>query len=99
MFNLRRNYKVLNNKVLTLLGFATKAGKLSFGMEAVKTSIKTIGNNAFHGCVSLAEINYLGTVAEWNKITLNNDWDFNTDEYVIHCKDGDITKDGTVTYK
>lgn len=31
----------MNNKVLTLLGFATKAGKLSFGMEAVKTSIKT----------------------------------------------------------
>ena len=65
----------------------------------IPTSIKTIGNNAFHGCVSLAEINYLGTVAEWNKITLNNDWDFNTNEYVIHCKDGDIAKDGTVTYK
>ena len=31
----------MNNKILTLLGFATKAGKLSFGMEAVKTSIKT----------------------------------------------------------
>lgn len=30
----------MNSKILTLLGFATKAGKLSFGMEAVKTAVK-----------------------------------------------------------
>ena len=30
----------LNNKILTLLGFATKAGKLSFGFEAAVTAIK-----------------------------------------------------------
>lgn len=31
----------MNSKILTLLGFAAKAGKLSFGMEAVKTAVKT----------------------------------------------------------
>ena len=30
----------MNNKILTLLGFATKAGKLSFGFEAAVTSLK-----------------------------------------------------------
>lgn len=29
----------MNNKELTLLGFAAKAGKLSYGMDAVKTAI------------------------------------------------------------
>lgn len=65
----------------------------------IPTTITTIGNFAFNNCTALVEINYLGTVSEWNKITLNNGWDNNTDEYVIHCKDGEIAKDGTVTYK
>ena len=30
----------LNNKILTLLGFATKTGKLSFGFEAAVSSVK-----------------------------------------------------------
>ena len=29
----------MNDKILTLLGFATKAGKLSYGFDAVKTSL------------------------------------------------------------
>lgn len=31
----------MNNKILTLLGFATKAGKLCFGFEAAVTSLKS----------------------------------------------------------
>lgn len=30
----------MNSKTLTLLGFASKAGKLSFGMDSAKTSLK-----------------------------------------------------------
>ena len=30
----------MNNKILTLLGFASKAGKLSFGMDMSIASIK-----------------------------------------------------------
>ncbi len=30
----------MNSKTLTLLGFAAKAGKLSFGMDSVKTAVK-----------------------------------------------------------
>lgn len=31
----------MNNKILTLLGFAAKAGKLSFGFEAAVSAVKT----------------------------------------------------------
>ena len=31
----------MNNKILTLLGFAAKAGKLSFGMDMSLTSVKS----------------------------------------------------------
>lgn len=37
---LRRVSKKLNEKILTLLGFAAKAGKLSFGFDAVTGSVK-----------------------------------------------------------
>ncbi len=30
----------MNNKILTLLGFAAKAGRLSYGLETCKASIK-----------------------------------------------------------
>ncbi len=30
----------MNSKTLTLLGFAAKAGKLSFGMDSAKTALK-----------------------------------------------------------
>ena len=33
--------KALNNKILSLLGFAAKAGKLSYGFEATLWSVKT----------------------------------------------------------
>lgn len=40
MMNLKGILNKVNNKVLTLLGFAAKAGKLSFGMDMAVTSVK-----------------------------------------------------------
>ena len=39
MHNLLRSVTLLNNKVLTLLGFAAKANKLSYGFDAVHTAL------------------------------------------------------------
>ncbi len=33
--------KKVNNKILTLLGFAAKAGKLSYGMDMSRLAVKT----------------------------------------------------------
>ena len=38
---LQRSLKILTDKVLTLLGFAAKAGKLSYGMNSTVSSILT----------------------------------------------------------
>ena len=40
MQNLKRSLIILNNKILRLLGFAAKAGALSYGFEAAVTSVK-----------------------------------------------------------
>jgi hypothetical protein len=61
-------------------------------------SFTTMGTEAFLGCTGLVKINYDGTVAEWQNITLPEGWDTSTGDYMIHCTDGTIAKDGTVTY-
>ena len=64
----------------------------------ISDSVTTIEYNAFANCTGLTSIAYTGTVAQWNAITLSSNWITNTGDYTIHCTDGDIAKDGTITY-
>ena len=66
------------------------------------SSLTSIGWHAFVGCSSLTSINFEGTVQQWNAIKKDNSangWDHLSDNYIIYCTDGQIAKDGTVTYK
>jgi hypothetical protein len=53
---------------------------------------------AFSHCSSLTSITYTGTISQWNAITFGSSWNYATNNYTIHCTDGDIAKDGTITY-
>ena len=64
----------------------------------IPDSVTSIGNNAFYCCSSLTNINYVGTVEQWNAISRGSSWDSNTGNYTIYCTNGEIAKDGTVTY-
>ena len=65
----------------------------------IKTTIApNIRNFAFRRCTSLKDIYYDGTVSTWQSGSFGTEWDENTGNYTIHCADGDITKDGTITY-
>lgn len=65
----------------------------------IPDSVTSIGNEAFYGCLSLKSIIYVGTIAQWNTITFGSNWNGGrTGNYTIHCTDGTIAKDGTITY-
>ena len=49
-------------------------------------------NGTFYGSDNLTSITYLGTIEQWNEIAKEGNWDYETGDYVIHCKNGDITK-------
>ena len=47
----------------------------------------------------LNKIHFNGTVAQWQGIEFDSGWNGSTGKYTIYCTDGQIAKDGTVTYK
>lgn len=56
--------------------------------------LEEIGTYAFANCSSLHEINYEGTMEQWERIIKNNDWYKGgwhpTPLSVVHCSDGDV---------
>jgi len=56
----------------------------------IPSSVTSIGDYAFQYCYKLTSITYQGTKAQWNAITKGLFWDYETDNYTIHCTDGDI---------
>jgi hypothetical protein len=51
-----------------------------------------IGDYAFANCTSLTDIQFNGTMEQWNGGTFGKDWNKNTGEYTVHCTDGDLQK-------
>lgn len=52
----------------------------------IAESVNIIGERAFSGLDSLAELNYLGTTAQWERVVKSEDWD--SDSYfVVNCSD------------
>lgn len=65
----------------------------------IPSSVTKIDHKAFDDCDNLTSISFLGTVEQWSAISKGNYWDIETPDYTVYCTDGQIAKDGTVTYK
>ena len=60
----------------------------------IPDSVTRIGDRAFCCCHGLKSINFQGTREQWEAVDKGDDWDEDTDDYVVHCTDGDVAKDG-----
>lgn len=60
----------------------------------IPSSITSIGHGSFMFCTSLASITFNGTKSQWLTIEKGDYWNYNTPDFVIHCIDGDLDKDG-----
>lgn len=56
----------------------------------IPASVTSIGVHAFKGCSSLTAINYGGTIEQWGKITLDDEWNKKVPAKVISCTDGSV---------
>lgn len=70
----------------------------------IPTSVTKIGEYIIYDIlpdsptVKINIINYCGTVEMWNSIVKSPNWDADSPDYTIYCTDGQISKDGTITY-
>ena len=65
----------------------------------IPKSINSIYNNVFSNSPNLLASYYEGDVKKWQSIYKAPDWNLDSANYTIYCTDGQISKDGTVTYK
>lgn len=60
----------------------------------IPSSVAFIGDSAFWNCKKLKNITYTGTIADWNNIDKDYDWDRNIPtNCLIRCTDGSIDKE------
>ena len=96
-------HKSTHIKNIIILDGVTNIGGCSFDQSTLESivipkSVVSIGEMVFMSCDLLTSVNYAGTVEQWNNITKASGWNANEASYVIYCIDGEIAKDGTITY-
>ncbi len=64
----------------------------------IPDSVTSIEKEAFYGCSELTDIQFNGSVKDWQAIEKAENWDSYTGDYTITCTDGTIDKNGNVTY-
>ena len=85
----------------SLTNITIPASVKSIGIEAfydcssltsivIPAIVKNIEWWAFCGCKSLTDITFQGTIAQWNKIKLRENWKDKVPATVVHCTDGDV---------
>ena len=65
----------------------------------IPSTVIKIGPAIMEESANLETIIYNGTVDQWKNIDKHSSWDWHSAEYTIYCTDGEISADGTVTYK
>lgn len=66
----------------------------------IPSTVEYIGKMSFASTGVLTTIIYNGSIADWNSITKDPQWDdsYSSAVYIIYCIDGEIAADGNVTY-
>jgi hypothetical protein len=52
--------------------------------------VTSIGAGTFCRCEMLSDFRFRGTVSQWKKIELGDDWNEETYVSVVNCADGDV---------
>ncbi len=75
-----------------------KVGEYAFnyceGLKKVTlpASMKEFSNYAFGSCKALVDIEYKGTVTQWNAVKKAASWASETGKYTVRCSDGNVNK-------
>ena len=76
-------------------GVTTIGDRIFYGCGMLTTltignSISTIGDNAFRNCTTLKDIQFTGSVEEWNAISKGTNWNYKVPATKVVCLDGEV---------
>lgn len=71
------------------LGKEAFAGCSKLVSVSLCAGLKKIGSGAFKQCLTLREIRFGGTLAEWQAVSKVDGWNSEIPDAVVHCADGD----------
>lgn len=83
-----------NGKPVTGIDFEAFTSCNGLTAITIPNSVTYIGGSAFENCKNLTSITFQGTMAQWNEIKKGYSWNEHTGNYVVHCTDGDLDKNG-----
>lgn len=83
-----KNTQISNNEADVIAIGSQAFSGLDIEEITIPVNIKTIGSKAFNDCVKLTKVEYLGTMLDWDKCSIDSDWIVNSPDYVLHCTDG-----------
>lgn len=75
---------------VTSIAYAAFLGSVNLYTIDIPNSINNIREEAFSNCLNLTEINYKGTIEQWNNVKKGNNWNNGVPATVVHCADGDV---------
>ena len=75
---------------VTSIGNGAFSSCIGLTSVTIPDGVKDIGTSTFWGCSNLKDIIFNGTIKQWEAIPKGSAWDYNTNEYTIHCIDGEL---------
>ena len=82
--------KITISNSVSIIGEGAFFGCSSLTSLTIPDSVMSIEKRAFTGCESMTSITFQGTIAQWKKIELYEDWNAGVPATVVHCTDGDV---------
>ena len=82
---------------MTSIGAYAFSGCVGLRNITIPAGVTELGKHAFDSCTALTDIYFGGTKEQWNDVQKGSDWDYRMGLYVIHCSDGDISKEVSQT--
>ena len=82
-------------KELVIPNNVKKMGAICWNDSSLKTvylpaTIDGLKNSAFRDCTKLEDVYFDGTLAQWEALPKEENWNLNANAFTVHCTDGDV---------